>query len=272
MADASNKHHAFLGQGFLKLGCEDGVNNQPCYILVHSWWTPSLPIAVFSPTATVECHKDQFKGYSTTLDQMDRTSTVTLHSCLDSSHDVRLPDIKKRLVLYTGPLVPSGMQDVCDVYPKLTHLSTRATQVLCHQRINHCHTHRVSEVYKNVDGIPKTVNPPCVDGCDTWWAYKMCRSVQGTGNTRHDATVLGQCVSMEFGFIEQWSKNIQCFESFQVINGETVYLIVADHCMDVLWGIAADGEAPPIAWLNRWFAQYKPSAAPFYYSDMGEGG
>jgi hypothetical protein len=77
---------------------------------------------------------------------------------------------------------------------------------------------------------------------------------------------------MDFGFIFQRSKNIERYESFQGINGETVYLIVADHCTDVIWGIATSGKAPPIAWMNRWFAQYKPHSVPFHYTVMDEGG
>jgi hypothetical protein len=164
------------------------------------------------------------------------------------------------------------MQDLCGVSPKITHLLACTTQILSHQRLNHCHAHHVSELYKHVDGIPKIVNPPSVDGCYTCWACKMSKSARGTGDTRHDATVIGKGVSIDFGFIVQRSKNIQRFESFQGINSETVYLIVADHCTNVLWGIATDGKSPCIAWLNRRFAQYKPSAAPFYYSAMDEGG
>jgi hypothetical protein len=72
----------------------------------------------------------QYKGYSTTLDHVARTGTVTLHRCLDPSQDVHLPGVKKRLLLYTDPLVPSGMQHLSDVSPHITHLSARATQVL----------------------------------------------------------------------------------------------------------------------------------------------
>jgi hypothetical protein len=272
MADASNTHHASLGQAFIKLRRDDGINNQPRYILVHSWWNPSLPITVFSPSATVERHKTQYKGYSTTLDHIARTGTVTLHSCLDPSHDVHLPGVKKRLLLYTALLVPSGLEHLSDVSPQITHLSARATQVLWHQRLNHCHARRVSKLHKHVDGIPKIANPPYVDGYDTCWACKMRKSDRGSGDTRRDATVLDQGVSMDFGFIVQRSNNVERFESFQGINGETSYLIVADHFTDVLWGIATDGKAPPISWLNRWFAQYKPSSAPFYYAAMDEGG
>jgi hypothetical protein len=62
MADASHKHHASLGKRFIKIRSADGANKQPRFVMVHSWWTPTLPVTVFSPAATVERHKDPFKG------------------------------------------------------------------------------------------------------------------------------------------------------------------------------------------------------------------
>jgi hypothetical protein len=271
MDDASHKHHASLGQGFIKIRSANGADNQARFVMVHSWWTPTLLVSVFSPAATVERHKDQFKGYSTTLDHVAHTGTVTLHSCHIPTSDVCILGIKKRLLLYTSLLMPSSLQDLCDASPTITHLSSRATQVIWHQRLNHCHARRVSDLYKHVDGIPKIVNPPSLDGCDTCWDCKMSRSARGTGNTRRDATILGQGISMDFGFIVQQSKEIELYKRFQGINGETAYLIVADNCTDVLWGITTSGKAPPIAWMNRWFAQYKPFSAPFYYTVMDEG-
>jgi hypothetical protein len=138
------------------------------------------------------------------------------------------------------------LEHLSDVYPQITHLSARATQVLWHQRLKHCHTRRVSELHKHIDGIPKIVNPPSVDGCDTWWACKMRKSARGSVDTRCDATVLGQGVSMDFGFIVQQSKNVERFESFQGINGETAYLIVTDHCTDVLWASLLMGRPHPL--------------------------
>jgi hypothetical protein len=50
------------------------------------------------------------------------------------------------------------------------------------------------------------------------------------------------------------------------------YLIIADHFSDYIWGLAADREAPPLAWLNRWFAQYSPTSAKFRYCSIDQGG
>jgi hypothetical protein len=73
MADASQKHNASLGQGFIKIRSNGAIHNQPCYVMVHLWLTPFLPVAMFPTAARVERHKDQLKGYLTTLDHMALT-------------------------------------------------------------------------------------------------------------------------------------------------------------------------------------------------------
>jgi hypothetical protein len=52
------------------------------------------------------------------------------------------------------------------------------------------------------------------------------------------------------------------------LNGETAYLLLADHKTDKLFGIATVGKAPPLAWMNRWLTQYCPSQVPFRYACM----
>jgi hypothetical protein len=167
MADTSHKHHASLGQGFIKIQSNDGPDDLPCFVMVHSWWTPTLPVTVFSPAVTVERHKDLRKGYSTTLGRVALSGTFTLHRCNSPAQDICLLGIKQRLLMYTSPLVPSDPQELHDVAPRIAHLSARTTQVIWHQRLNHCHARRVSDLHKHVDGIPKIENPHSLDGCDT---------------------------------------------------------------------------------------------------------
>jgi hypothetical protein len=76
---------------------------------------------------------------------------------------------------------------------------------------------------------------------------------------------------MDFDLVVQRSNNIERYKSCQGINGETAYLIIADHYTGILWGIATADEATPITWLSRWFAKYKPSSATFHYAALDEG-
>jgi hypothetical protein len=87
----------------------------------------TLLIITFSPASTVQRHMDQFKGYSTTFDLVVLTGTVTLDSCHGPTHDMCIPCYKKQLILYTARLVPSDIQDLCDINPKTSHLLTCAT-------------------------------------------------------------------------------------------------------------------------------------------------
>jgi hypothetical protein len=126
----------------------------------------SLPATVLSPAATAARHKDQFKGYSNTIDHVAHTGAITLHIWHGPTHDVCLTGIKKWLLLYTVPLVPLGIQALTDAAPKIIHLLARATPVLFHQRINHFNARRVRDLHKHVDGILEIVNPPYLNGCD----------------------------------------------------------------------------------------------------------
>jgi hypothetical protein len=67
---------------------------------------------------------------------------------------------------------------------------------------------------------------------------------------------------MYWGFICQWSKNMERYDKPSGVNGKTAYLIITDHKTDYIWGIAADSKAQPMVWLNRSFVQYTPADAP----------
>jgi hypothetical protein len=84
--------------------------------------------------------------------------------------------------------------------------------------------------------------------------------------------VTAQGISLNFGFIVQRSKDLARYEKLLGLNGETAYLLIADHKSYKLFGISTVGKAPPLAWMNRWLTQYHPSQAPFRYACMEGGG
>jgi hypothetical protein len=272
MADASDRKHPSLGQGYLKVRCDNGDPTTDQFSMVHSWWTPTLPVTVLSPEAAVERHKHRFCGYDMHLNHLRSTGSVTLKAHQGSAQDITIPGTKKRLLLYTSPLVPGCSPVSADDACQISVLSARATRVLWHQRLGHCHARRISEMHQHVDGIPKIQNPPSIDGCDTCCACKMRKSARGTGDTRREATMVGQGISMDFGFIVQRSKDPTHLEKCVDLNGETDYLLIADHLSDLLWGIATTGKSPPLAWLNRWFAQFRPQTTTSLFTAMDEGG
>ena len=70
----------------------------------------------------------------------------------------------------------------------------------------------------------------------------------------------------------QRSKDEERYESLVDVNGESSYLLVADHYSDKLWGITSNNKKPPMKWLNRWLAQYKPPDCDDKYVCMDLGG
>jgi hypothetical protein len=88
------------------------------------------------------------------------------------------------------------------------------------------------------------------------------------GDTRKDDMVPGQSISLDLGFIVQKYKDLYRFEKFLCLNGEAAYLLLADHKIDMLFGIATVGKSPSLAWLNRWLAQYRPLQVSFQYTCM----
>jgi hypothetical protein len=89
---------------------------------------------------------------------------------------------------------------------------------------------------------------------------------------RENATMARQGISMDFGFIVQRSKDTTRFKKVMGINCDTAYLLISDHFSDHLWSLAVTGKIPPIAWLNRWFTQFRPSSAKFRYTSMDDSG
>jgi hypothetical protein len=239
---------------------------------VHCWYTSSLRHTVLSPGALVKRHRKRFSSCTTHTSFTLANGHAALHSIIAGT-EVTIPGTLIRASLFTDPLVP------CDVSPdenasisQVRFLSERATRVLWHQRLRHVRMRCLAGLYKHVDVIPAIKLPPGVEACDTCWSCKLRNATRGTGDTRKDNTVPGQDISLDFGFIVQRSKDMACFEKFMGLNGETAYLPLSDHKSDMLFGIATIGKSPPLSWLNRWLAQYRPSDVSFRYACMDGGG
>jgi hypothetical protein len=272
MADAGNMRHHSLGFGYLKAITNDDDGAPTLFSRVHCWYTPSLRHTVLSPGALVKRHRKRFSSCTTHTNFALANGHAALHSIIAGA-DVTIPGTLIRASLFTEPLVS------CDASPdenasisQVLFLSERATRVLWHQRLHHIHMRRLAGLHTHVDGILAINFAPDVEGCDTCWSCKLRNAARGTGDTRKDATILGQGISLDFGFIVQRSKDMARFEKFMGLNGETAYLLLADHKSDMLFGIATFGKAPPLSWLNRWLAQYRPSDVSFRYACMDGGG
>jgi hypothetical protein len=196
--------------------------------------------------------------------------------------DIYIPGIVRGVLLYSRSSSPSSDGSKCDPLEDhdvcvrdidaINHLNVEATQVIWHQHLGHMHFRKLSDLHMHVEGIPKIALHTDINGCPSCWVFKIRRTDRGSADTRRDATVVGQGISMYWGFIVQRSKTKGCYDKLSGWNGETAYLIIADHFSDYLWGLSSDGKASPLAWFNRWFAQYAPTSAKFCYCSMYQSG
>jgi hypothetical protein len=277
--DAGNHPHKAEGQGYLKVVASRTSDNEDHFSMFRVWFTPTLPSIIIFPGEIVRRHPSRFVAYSSYSNPSKKTGHVRLMG-IDTASDLYLPGRTKQMLLWSLPLVPApataGLRinslTGYDDGVKISYMSDRATRILWHQRLNHAHFRRVSQMHKHVDGVPKIKEPQDTDGCSTCWACKMRYAYKGCRDTRDDATVVGQGIGLDFGFIVQRSKNKDRYDKMCGINGETAYLLLVDHCPDHLWGVATDGKAPPLTWLNRWLTQYRPAAVPHRYAVMDNGG
>jgi hypothetical protein len=83
-----------------------------------------------------------------------------------------------------------------------------------------------------VKGIPKITTPSDIDTCPTFFMANIRRAERGSHDTRQHATLAGQGISMEWGFVYQRSKNLERYEKLSGINSENAYLIITDHNTD----------------------------------------
>jgi hypothetical protein len=262
------------GFGYLKIVTNDDNGDPTRYSLVHCWYTPTLQHTVISPGATAKRHCKQFSGYTAYKNFITGLGHATVHA-LEGGSDVVFSGVVLHATLYTNPLIPSRAQLDAETEPStplILYLSDQATRVLWHQRLCHVHMRRLSSLHQHVDGIPPIKMHVVIEGCDTCWTCKLRNAARGYGDARKDATVAGQGISLDFGFIVQRSEDLKCYEKFLGLNGESAHPLLADHKTVMLFGLSTVGKAPPLAWLDRWLTQYHPSTVSFRYACMDGGG
>jgi hypothetical protein len=221
-------------------------------------------------------HGNRYEAQTIYVNHRMKIGYTRIHD-MGNNQDLYIPGILRGALVYSHALYPLSMVSGINALPEsevnvVSHLSTTATRVLWNQMLGHVHHRKLYELHKHVKGIPKITMPSDVDSCSTWSMSKIRRADRGSRDTRKDTTISGQGISMDWGFICQRSKNLERYEQLSGINGETDYLIITHHKTDYIWGFPADGKAPPLAWLNRWFTEYAPADAPFRHYAIDQGG
>jgi hypothetical protein len=127
----------------------------------------------------------------------------------------------------------------------VNHITAVDERVLWHQCPGHVNPRKLADLHKSVKGIPKTLMPIDVDKCMTCWICKSRRSDRGSQDTQQDATVTGQGISKDWGFVCHHSitKTNGRYEKLVGTHNESVYLIIANNRADLLWGFPPTANA-----------------------------
>jgi Reverse transcriptase (RNA-dependent DNA polymerase)/GAG-pre-integrase domain len=154
-------------------------------------------------------------------------------------------------------------------YPIHT-LNRTAQRIQWHNRLGHIHSRRIAELHKCAIGVPNLPIANDLEQCPTCLLAKTRRTARSTTDSRH-ATVPNQGLSVDFGFIVQRSNDSKRYHRYQGIQGQTCYILIADHFSGMLYGHTFKNKAPPIQWLNEWLAIHSPPCLDKYVR-MDQGG
>ena len=111
-----------------------------------------------------------------------------------------LDDLKD---LFTPPPRLDGSEAYCSCRSQsIYYLSTGQSRILWHQRLGHLNSRAVYDMYKAVDGVPKTRLADDLERCPVCLHAKLTKANRGKTPSR-TATTCGQGISIDFGFVVQ---------------------------------------------------------------------
>jgi hypothetical protein len=205
--DAGKKTHRSVGEGYMRVAVCIKGQTTPSHFMVHSYHTPTIPITVLSPGRTVLRHSSRFDAHTVYMNHVSGRGYAKFHG-IGPITDVEVPGIVRGVLLYAQASRPAITAYIArpihaihvspdDVADAVNHTPATAERVLWHQRLGHVNPRKLADLHKSVRGIPKITMPSDVEKCTTCWVCKIRRSDRGSQDTRQDATVTGQGISMD---------------------------------------------------------------------------
>jgi len=108
-------------------------------------------------------------------------------------------------------------------------------------------------MHKFATGVPSVPINTDIDQCPICTMAKLHKVACGQSSSQW-ATQCFQGVSIDFGFMVQYSSNSEHVCQLTGLHGETCYCLITDHYSGMLHGAAFCSKAPPIGFLNIWLA------------------
>ena len=282
-ADAKYTHTP-IGRGYLHVPADtpDGSVALLCY---H---TPEMPATIVSPRSFQTLLQPFYRGFLLHTDESTHEFTFTACHRLRQSQNISVRGTQEGGLSYTSPVLcpPTSLDDDYDPIAAahadmslsaalhVHRVSLGLDRLLWHQRLGHCSDEKLAHAHKYADGVPQFSSTKSVlDNCPVCLAAKTRHQPRGDTDTRATATRPFQGLSLDFSFAGQASKDATRGESYTGFNGETCYILIADHHTEELFGSPRVSKAAPIEYLRLWLRTHVSGTPPTgRYVMMDQGG
>jgi hypothetical protein len=268
ISDAGAHPHKIVGYGYFKVRCFDKYSN-PVIINVPCACIPSIPSTLLN-----------FRNMPNLL-HLEETSSVVLdvaHAILvvadrhDRPRELRVPLLLRGTRLYATTLVAKesccidryrhDRKQICllaDVHPQssivdsIQIISDEPSRLLWHGRLGHLNFRSLADLHKFATGIPRFKQSHVIDNCSSCLVSKLRRSPRGHGKIGEQATVHGQVLCADWGFVCQNSSDTDRITRLASVHGDTSYLIFTCVYTGALYGVCAGSKSVPTKWLHIFF-------------------
>jgi GAG-pre-integrase domain len=292
------------GVGFLHVPAETPSG----FLAVRTFYTPALRTTVIDERDFIHASSLPLSSISsTTLVSrfLNNSFTFRARHIRDPALDVVLHGTLKSHKAYTSPLLlpdhcdpptilsiqeRSAILPICtaptahalaaadsafDAMPHTYHqvfaLTQSTERLLWHQRLGHPSDHYLYNAHRHILGVPKFKHMDQVlDACPVCIRSKQTKSAAGPNSTR-TATVPFQGLSIDFSFAGTHSANLSRAADFVGFNGETCWILIADHFSRFKIGATRISKAAPLDWLRLFLKEHAPTC-PSKYVHMDQGG
>ena len=155
-------------------------------------------------------------------------------------------------------------------YTPINTIKADTERLLWHQRLGHPSDYYLFHAHKHVKGVPRFAHMHAVlDKCPTCIQAKQTKEPAGPSSTR-SAAVPYQGLSIDFSFSGTTSKDTEREFEYLGLNGETSWILIADHFSRRLHGDTRVSKATPLSWLRHFLENHAPRVPNKYvYLDQG---
>jgi hypothetical protein len=251
------------GVGFLHVPAETPSG----YLAVRTFYTPalrttvinernfihasSLPLSSISSTTLESCFLDNSFTFRATHFR-DPYLDVVLHGALKSHKAYTSPlllpehcdpptllspqEISAILPICTAPaaldlaVADSAFDATPHIYHQVFALSQATERLLWHQRLGHPSDHYLYNAHRHIVGVPTFKHmDPVLDACPVCIRSKQTKSAAGPNSTQTATIPFQGGLSIDFSFAGTHSANLSRAADFVGFNGETCWILIADH-------------------------------------------